>query len=77
MAKMITAAQFDELSTAESEFEYEEFLRALEEHTGIVARPYTAYQFYDAVGNFLDNSDETCLEDLLEKAGIEVIEDGM
>ena len=67
----------NELGRFQSEMEYEEFLQVLEEHTGIVARPYTAYQFYDAAGNFLDNSDETCLEDLLEKARIEVIEDGV
>ena len=73
MARTITAAQFDELSTAE----YGEYLKTLEEYTGIEARPYTAYQFFDAAGNFLANSDETCLEDLLEKAGIEVIEDGV
>lgn len=73
MAKKITAEQFDELSTSE----YGEFLQALEEYTGIEARPYTAYQFFDAAGNFLANSDETCLEELLEKAGIEVINDGV
>lgn len=77
MARMITAAQFDELSEAESELLYEEYLRLLGEHTGIEARPYTAYQFYDATGVFLGDSDETCLEDLLEKAGIGVIEDGV
>ena len=73
MKKTITAEQFDELSTAD----YGEFLKTLEEYTGIEARPYTAYQFFDAAGNFLANSDETCLEDLLEKAGIEVTDDGM
>ena len=51
--------------------------KKLEEYTGIEARSYTAYQFFDAAGDFIGNSDEIALEELLEKAGIEVTDDGM
>lgn len=77
MKKTITAEQFDELSCSNSTWTLDDFLKKLEEYTGIEARSYTAYQFFDAAGDYLGNSDETSLEDLLEKAGIEVIEDGV
>ena len=72
MAKIITAEQYDELSLSDSTFTFSEFLKLLEEYTGITARPYTAYQYFDVAGNFLTNSDEASLDDLLNYAGIEV-----
>lgn len=75
--KTITAEQFDELSCSNSTWTYDDFLKKLEEYTGIEARSYTAYQFFDAAGDFIGNSDEIALEELLEKAGIEVTDDGM
>ena len=33
---------------------------------------YTAYQYYDENGTFVGCSDESCLDDLLEKANVEV-----
>lgn len=77
MAKKITAEQFDELSCSNSSWTYADFLSALEKYTGITARPYTGYQYFDAAGDYLGDSGETSLEDLLEKAGIEVMEDGV
>lgn len=44
----------------------------LRKYAGIEARPYTAYQYYDEDGTFIGCSDESCLDDLLEKANVEV-----
>lgn len=39
---------------------------------GIQARAYTAYNYYDENDNFLANSDEADIYELLEMAGVEV-----
>ena len=41
-------------------------------YAGIQALAYTAYNYYDENDNFLANSDETDLDDLLGKANVEV-----
>lgn len=46
----------------------------LERYTGIKARPYTAYQYFDATGDFIGDSNNT-IKELLESAYIEVIDD--
>lgn len=48
----------------------------LNKYTGIEARPYIAYLYYDDCGNFIGNSDEATVESLLEAAYIEVRDDG-
>lgn len=53
----------------------EEFHRVLEKYTGIEARPYTAYLYYDDCGNFIGNSDGATVESLLEAAYVEVKDD--
>lgn len=47
----------------------------MEEYTGIEARPYTAYQYYDNCGNYIGDSSDSALEDLLEAACIKVVDD--
>ena len=44
----------------------------LRKYTGIEARPYTAYLYYDESGDFVGSSDDDGLNDLLEKANVEV-----
>ena len=41
-------------------------------YTGIEARPYTAYLYYDENGDFVGSSDDDGLNELLEKANVEV-----
>lgn len=54
----------------------DDFHTELKRLTGIGARPYyTVYQYFDKNGNFLANSDDATLDELLEAAYIEV-EDG-
>lgn len=71
MAKYITQAQMDELEEACS-FDIEDGHDLLRKYAGIEARPYTAYQYYDEDGTFIGCSDESWLDDLLEKANVEV-----
>lgn len=71
MAKYITQAQMDELEEA-CTFGVEEAHDLLRKYTGIEARPYTAYLYYDEDGDFVGSSDDDGLDDLLEKANVEV-----
>ena len=71
MAKYITAEQMEELEEA-CEFGIEYGHSLLRKYAGIEARPYMAYQYYDEYGDFIGCSDECCLDDLLEKANVEV-----
>ena len=71
MAKFITKTQYEEMEDA-TVSGVEEVHALLEKYAGIQARAYTAYNYYDENGNFLANSDETDIDDLLEKANVEV-----
>lgn len=67
----ITKAQYQELQSAEMT-DYDEFLRLLGKLTGIVARPSRAYQFFDAAGDYIMDSGDGDVSDLLEAAYVEV-----
>ena len=86
MAKFISKSQMEELKDA-CTFGIEGANKLLKKYVGIQARAYTAYNrydkndnflaytaynYYDENDNFLANSDETDLDDLLEKANAEV-----
>lgn len=74
MVKYITSRQEDELDEARSN-DMQEYHRLLEEYAGIKARPYTAYTYYDAAGNYVGSSELDCLCEILEAAYIEVVEE--
>lgn len=74
MGEHITKSQKRELEEAEI-LDSREFYRLMEEYTGIEARPYTAYQYYDNRGNYIGDSSDSALEDLLEAACIKVVDD--
>lgn len=67
----ITKEQFRELETLE-EMDYGEFLKRLEDYTGIKAEPCTAYQFYDAVGDYICDSCDSWVGDILKAVYVEV-----
>lgn len=67
----ITKEQYEEIEEAR-EYGREEFHGILEEYAGIVAKPYTAFDYYDNCGNYVGNSDDYDLKDLLNNAYIEV-----
>lgn len=71
MAKSITKTQMEELEDA-CTFGTEGANKLLKKYAGIQARAYTAYNYYDEYDNFLANSDETDIYELLEMAGVEV-----
>lgn len=75
MAKLITKTQRAKLDAA-CALDTEEFHTLLKEYAGIEAREYTAYLYYDEYGDFLAGSDEADIDDLLEKAGVEVQKNG-
>lgn len=67
----ITRQQFQELRNLE-ELDYGEFIRRLELYTGIKAVPCTAYQFYDDAGDYICDSQDGDVSDLLKAAYVEV-----
>lgn len=71
MNRSITKAQRAELEEA-CTFGAEEAHDLLRKYTGIEARPYTAYLYYDENEDFVGSSDDDGLDDLLEKANVEV-----
>lgn len=70
----ITKQQYDELVDA-YEFDEQEFIEKLEEYTGITRRSYTAYDYYSGCDNYIGNSEDFDLDDILRKAYVEVVED--
>ena len=75
MAKKITKSQYEEIQDAYEEG-FRELHMVLAEHTGIVAYSYEAYTYYDVNDNYVGNSEDFDLDELLENAYIEVIDDG-
>lgn len=73
MAK-ITAEQYEELQEA-YDLDDEDFVKKLEAYTGITRKPYTAYNYYSAHGNYIGCSEDFDLYTLLENAYVEVAED--
>ena len=71
MAEYITKDQYRKIEDA-SLYGATEFHNLLEKYTGIKAKPYTAYLYYDECGNFIGDSDDSTLEQLLEAAYVEV-----
>lgn len=68
----ITREQYAELVESRCWDGNEDFHNLLEELTGIEARPYRGYSYFDKAGNFIGDSFEVCVRDLLDGAGIEV-----
>ena len=70
--RYITAEQFEDLEDARQYGRREDFHRLLEEYTGITAKPYTAFQYFDSVGDYVADSEDYTVRELLECAGIGV-----
>lgn len=76
MVNAITREQLDEIEEAYFCEDRETAYGLLKEYTGIEAKPYTAWDFYDTAGNYLGDSVNYSFRDLLENAYIDVIEKG-
>lgn len=76
---MIDAITKEQLEEIEEEYSYgsrETAYALLKEYTGIEARPYTAYMFFDEADNYVGDSENDDFEELLRKAYIKVIDKG-
>ena len=73
--RTIDAADLQDLKEC-LDWDKDEFPRALKDYTGIVAKPYTAFQYYYENGDYIGDSDYYSIEDVLKEAGIEVAEEG-
>ena len=76
MSRTITREQLEEIEDALDCFDKGAAYTLLKKYTGIEARPYTAYMFYDEADNFVGDSDNYDLRDLLDNAYIKVVEEG-
>ena len=71
MAKFISKSQMEKLELA-ALFGGEGYRKLLREYMGFEARAYTAYNYYDESGDFIGNSEDYDLGQLMEVAGVEV-----
>lgn len=72
MTDSITKAQYEELEDSYTYGDKAEFHKLLEKYTGIVARPYTAYLYYSETRDYIGDSNDIDLDDLLRAAYVEV-----
>ena len=72
MVDKISKEQYDELGFSRRWDSYEDFHKMLEETTGITAKRYIGYQYFDSSGNYVGDSDNCTVRDLLNNAYIEV-----
>ena len=67
----ITIDQYNELYA--ERYDAKEFNKLLEKYTGIVAKPYTGYQYFDAADNFVGDSENYSVHELLKNAYIKIV----
>lgn len=72
MVYKISKERFEELCNSEMWDTIEEFHSMLEEFTGITAKSYVAYQYFDSTGKYIGNSNEDTVKDLLNNAYIKI-----
>ena len=72
MVEKITEDQYQELLDVIDERRPDAIVRTFEKVTGIVVKPYTAYQFYDAGGDYLGDLNWDDVSDILKAARIKV-----
>lgn len=75
MADTITKEQLEELEEAQF-FDRDEYHKLLKDYTGIIAKPYTGYSYYDTAGNYIGDSNCNDVQDLLNCAYVEVVDNG-
>ena len=68
----ITKEQYEELVESRTWDSKEDFHKLLKEVTGIEAKPYMGYSYFDDAGNFIGDSNDVCVRDLLNNAYIEI-----
>lgn len=74
MINKISKEQYEKLCESRMWDIRENFHRTLEEMTGIVTRQYIGYAYYDSNGNYIGDSSDVTVRDLLDNAYIEIEE---
>ena len=72
MIDKITEDQYQELLDAYDERRTSDIVKTFADITGIVVKPYTGYQFFDAAENYLGDDNWNSIAEILRDAGIEV-----
>ena len=71
MISKINKDQYEALCESHYLDSKEDFHELLEDITGITAKRYTGYSYYDSSENYIGDSNDVCVRDLLDKAYIE------
>ena len=76
MSNTITKEALEKLCESKFWDSDDVFHDVLEQVTGITAKHYKGFSYFDASGNFIGDSNDVTLRDLLDNAYIKVVEDG-
>lgn len=71
----LTRQEADDLSEVLT-WDEESFPETLAEYTGLQAKPARMFLVFDQAGDYVGNTHDDTINDILRRAGIEVIEDG-
>ena len=72
MTNKITNEQYEALCESKFWDGKEDFHELLEQITGITAQRYTGYSYYDSSGNYIGDSNDVTLNELLDNAYIDI-----
>ena len=72
MVDKITKDQYHDLCQSSMWDTMESFNKMLEQMTGITAKCYVGYQYFDSSGNYIGDSDNFTIRDLLSNAFIKI-----
>lgn len=72
MVEKISKDQYHDLCQSSMWDGIDGFHKKLEEMTGITAKSYVAYQYFDSDGNYIGDSENYTIRDLLNNALIKV-----
>lgn len=74
MVDKISKEQYEALCESRCWGGKEDFHELLEQITDITAKRYTGYSYYDSSGNYLGDSNDVSVRDLLNNAYIDIEE---
>lgn len=74
MVDKISKDQYHDLCQSSVWDNTDSFHKLLEQMTGITTKRYVAYQYYDEDGNYIGDSDNYTVRDLLSNAYIDIVD---
>lgn len=72
MVDKISKDQYHDLCQSSMWDSMDSFNKLLEQMTGITAKRYVGYQYFDSSGNYIGDSDNFTIRDLLSNAFIKI-----